>query len=74
VRIKGEIQVLTAQGRVSGYLIAVLPLAIGVAVTVINPNYMNAMWEFPWIIMPICGGILMVVGFLIIRKIVNIEV
>jgi hypothetical protein len=35
---------------------------------------MNAMWEFPWIIMPICGGILMVVGFLIIRKIVNIEV
>lgn len=74
VRIKGEIQVLTAQGRVSGYLISVLPLAIGVAVTVINPNYMNAMWEFPWIIMPICGGILMVVGFLIIRKIVNIEV
>ncbi len=74
VRIKGEIQVLTAQGRVSGYLISVLPLAIGVAVTVINPGYMNAMWEFPWIIMPICGGILMVVGFLIIRKIVNIEV
>src|SRR5207237_10186444 len=39
VRIKGEIQVLTAQGRVSGYLIAVLPIVIALAVSVINPGY-----------------------------------
>jgi len=74
VRIKGEIQVLTAQGRVSGYIITALPPLIGVVVTLINPTYMNAMWEFPWIIMPICGGVMVFVGFLIIRKIVNIEV
>lgn len=74
VRIKGEIQVLTAQGRVSGYIISALPPGIGVIVTLINPTYMNAMWEFPWIIMPICGGILVFVGFMIIRKIVNIDV
>ena len=74
VRIKGEIQVLTAQGRVSGYIITALPPFIGVVVTLINPTYMNTMWDFPWIIMPICGGVLVFVGFLIIRKIVNIEV
>jgi tight adherence protein B len=74
VRIKGEIQVLTAQGRVSGYIISALPPFIGVVVTLINPSYMNTMWDFPWIIMPICGGILVFVGFMIIRKIVNIEV
>jgi len=74
VRIKGEIQVLTAQGRVSGYIITALPPLIGVVVTLINPSYMNTMWEFPWIIMPICGGVMVFVGFLIIRKIVNIEV
>lgn len=74
VRIKGEIQVLTAQGRVSGYLISVLPIAVGVIVTLMNPQYMNSMWEFPWVIMPICGGILMFAGFMIIRKIVNIDV
>lgn len=74
VRIKGEIQVLTAQGRVSGYLISALPIFIGIAVSVINPGYMNSMWEFPWVIMPICGGVLLLAGFLIIRKIVNIEV
>lgn len=74
VRIKGEIQVLTAQGRVSGYLISMLPIVIGVIVTIINPTYMNSMWAFPWLIMPICAGIMLGIGFLIIRKIVNIEV
>ena len=74
VRIKGEIQVLTAQGRLTGYLISALPLIIGLAVSVINPQYMNPMWEFPWVIMPVCGGILLVIGFLVIRKIVDIEV
>ena len=74
VRIKGEISVLTAQGRISGYLISCLPISLGVIVTIINPTYMNTMWAFPWIVMPVCGGIMVFVGFLIIRKIVNIEV
>jgi len=74
VRIKGEIGVLTAQGRISGYLVTSLPFFIGGIVTLINPEYMNELWTFPWIIMPICGFIMVVAGFLIIRKIVNIEV
>jgi tight adherence protein B len=74
VRIKGEIAVLTAQGRMSGYLITALPGLIGVVVSVINPTYMSVIFEFPWVIMPICGGIMVFVGFLVIRKIVNIEV
>ncbi len=74
VRIKGEISVLTAQGRISGYLITALPGLIGVVVSVINPTYMSVIFEFPWVIMPICGGIMVFVGFLVIRKIVNIEV
>jgi tight adherence protein B len=74
VRIKGEISVLTAQGRVSGYIITALPVLIAIVVTIINPGYMSTLWTFPWIIMPICGGILVGSGFLIIRKIVNIEV
>jgi tight adherence protein B len=74
VRIKGEIAVLTAQGRVSGYIISALPILIGIVISVINPTYMNTLWVFPWIILPVCGGILMFVGFMTIRKIVNIEV
>lgn len=74
VRIKGEIAVLTAQGRISGYIISCLPIALGVIVTLINPAYMNPMWGWPWVMMPVCGGILIFIGFMIIRKIVNIEV
>lgn len=74
VRIKGEIAVLTAQGRMSGYLITALPGLIGAVVTVINPTYMSVMFDFPWIIMPICGGIMVFAGYMVIRKIVNIEV
>jgi tight adherence protein B len=74
VRIKGEIQVLTAQGRVSGYIISALPLLIGVFISIVNPTYMNTLWAFPWIILPVCGFILMAVGFFTIMKIVNIEV
>ena len=74
VRIKGEINVLTTQGKVSGYLVTALPFFIGIIVTLINPEYMNSLWAFPWIIMPICGFIMVAAGFLIIRKIVNIEV
>lgn len=74
VRIKGEVAVLTAQGRVSGYLVSALPVFIGVVVTVINPTYMSVLFDFPWVIMPVCGGILVFSGFMIIRKIVNIEV
>jgi len=74
VRIKGEISVLTAQGRISGYLITCLPIFLAIVITLINPTYMNTLWGWPWIIMPICGGFMIFVGFLIIRKIVNIEV
>jgi len=51
-----------------------LPPLIAIVVTVVNPTYMHAMWEFPWIIMPICGGIMVGAGFFVIMKIVNIEV
>lgn len=74
VRIKGEIAVLTAQGRMSGYLITALPGLIGVVVTVINPTYMSVLFDFPWVIMPICGGLMVFAGYMVIRKIVNIEV
>lgn len=74
VRIKGEMSVLTAQGRISGYIITALPLVLGVLITIINPTYMNTLWAFPWIIMPVCGGLMVGAGFLVIRKIVNIEV
>ncbi len=74
IKIKQEINTLTAQGRISGMLIGVLPIAIVLAVMVLNPDYFAGFFETNM------GKILLAVsitmetlGFLFIRKIINIE-
>ncbi|MCB9423040.1 MAG: type II secretion system F family protein [Ardenticatenaceae bacterium] len=85
VRIKGEIKTLTAQGRISGWIISLLPVGLGMVLYMMNKEYVSQLWikEKPWIIEPIfpcgwvvigVGAILIGIGALAIRKIVDIEV
>lgn len=84
VRIKGEIQVLTAQGQLSGYIISGLPIALGLLLYAMNQDYIGQM-IFPcsgeelctqpcgWIMIGL--GIIMVAsGFFAIQKIIDIDV
>lgn len=83
VRIKGEIRTLTAQGRLSGWIISLLPIALAVILLLINADYMGQLFEntepmvfnIPcgWIVVGV-GLIMMVIGIFIIQKIVDIEV
>jgi tight adherence protein B len=76
VRIKGEVRVLTAQGMLTGYVITFLPIAIMLVLYVVNKPYVELLWTrgiCGWAML-ITGGILIGSGFLIIRKIVSIEV
>ena len=74
VRIKGEISVLTAQGTISGYVITLLPIGLGAFLFVINPGYISRMFVWPFICMPIGAGIMIAIGYFVMRKIVAIEV
>jgi tight adherence protein B len=74
VRIQGEIQTLTAMGRASGWIITFLPIALAAFIMLINPTYMSELFKWPWICMPICGGIMIAAGSWAIQKIVTIEV
>lgn len=79
VRIKGEIDVLTAQGRISAYVITGLPVALAIIITVINPEYMGPIFTFgmppdAWCCLPVAGIVMIVIGFFAIMKIVDIEV
>ncbi len=74
VRIKGEIAVLTSQGRISGYIITALPVGVAALLFVINPDYISELFVWPWICLPILGVILMGLGFFAMQKIVEIEV
>lgn len=82
IRILGEIRVLTAQQRMSGYVVAGLPIFLVVILSVIAPQFMEPMFDptisvigIPiGVIILAIGGIMMGIGFLAIRRIVDIEV
>jgi tight adherence protein B len=82
IRIKGEIRTLTAQQRLSGYVVGFLPIGLAGFLFVAAPNFMQPMFEKPpeafglplGVVILIFGGFMMFIGFLFIRKIVDIEV
>jgi len=75
VRIKGELRTLTAQQRYSGYVLAALPILMFFVLMLINPNYESNLFKpGPTLCIPIGALASMLVGFLAIRQIVQIEV
>ncbi len=76
VRIKGEIRTLTAQQRISGYVVAFLPIGLVSVLFVIAPTFMTPMFDpavsvagIPTgIILIAIGGTMMFIGFMIIRQ------
>jgi len=74
-RILREIRVLTAQERLSGYVIAALPAALVVLLSFMSPGYIQGMWNAPSGKLLLAGGFLMqMAGLFVIQKIVDIEV
>jgi tight adherence protein B len=75
IRIQGEIRTLTAQARASGYIITGLPFGLTGILLVISPTYMFPMFSnFLGIGMLVVAGIMMLIGYAIIRRIADIEV
>ena len=75
VRIKGQIRSLTAQQRASGTLVSILPVAVGGFLFILNPQYIGRLFEEPcgWAMVGVSGAMI-VTGYLIIQRIVAIEV
>jgi tight adherence protein B len=75
VRIQREIRVLTAQQRYSGYVLMFLPIGVGLVLFMMSPEYMMQLFApGPTLCIPIVTGIMMVLGFIAMRRIVEIEV
>jgi tight adherence protein B len=82
IRIKGEIRTLTAQQRLSGYVVGFLPIALAGFLFVAAPGFMDPMFKNPpeilglpaGVVILMFGGLMMFIGFMIIRRIVDIEV
>jgi tight adherence protein B len=82
VRIKGEIRTLTAQQRMSGYVVGFLPIGLAGFLFIAAPGFMEPMFKNPpeilglpaGVVILIFGGFMMFIGFMFIRRIVDIEV
>jgi len=75
IRIKGEIKALTAQSRISGYMVALVPVVLAGVIYLINPEFMGMLFQHT------CGHIMLGVavlgigaGFFVINKVVDIDV
>ena len=75
IRIRREVNTLTAQGKMSGIVLACIPVALALFFYVSSPEYLEPLLTTDIGKMAIIGALfLVIVGFAIIRKIVDIKV
>ena len=73
--LQRQIRVYTAQGRLTGYILAALPILLGLAIAALNPEYMAILFEDPMgKVLIAAAAVLQLLGFLLIRRIIDIEI
>jgi len=74
-KLKRQVLVHTAQGRLTGWILSLLPIGLGLALYFIDPNTMSILWtrKIGQELMML-SAVMTIIGGLIIRKIVNMEV
>jgi tight adherence protein B len=74
-RIHREVQIKTAQGRLTALILILLPVGMLITMRIMNPAYVNVLFEDPLGVKLLVGaGILQVIGAGFLWKIVQIEV
>lgn len=74
VRIEGDIRALTAQQRYSAYVLALLPVAVAGALFLISRDYIQLLFEGQLRLAAAAAGVLIVAGFLTMRRMASIDV
>ena len=75
IRIEGEVRTRTAQGRLTGWILALLPIIMLTLINIVSPGYSSVLFHDPvGQHLLYAGGALILVGTFIIRKIVDVQV
>ena len=75
IKMRAKIRALTAQQRLSAWVVTLLPFFLGAFIFTQNPDFARIMLEDPLGIAMLAGGaVMLVIGVLIIRKVVDIDV
>jgi len=74
-RLEGKIDALTSQGRMQGWIVSAMPPVLGLVLNWMRPDLMEPMMDhwFGYVLVAIVG-VMEIMGILVIRRIVNINV
>jgi len=74
-RVQGQLKIFTAQARMSGFVLALLPIGVAILIGIMNPDYLKPLWfERTGKIMVVIAVILQILGMLAIRRIIRIKI
>jgi tight adherence protein B len=74
-RVQGQLKIFTAQARLSGVILSLLPIGVAVLIGIMNPEYLKPLFlERTGRIMIAVAVILQILGMLAIRKIIRIKI
>lgn len=75
IRLRGQLRIYTAQGRITGWIISLLPFILFGIISLVNPGYEKILYTDPFGRNLIyAGAVMMTLGILIIRKIINVKI
>jgi tight adherence protein B len=75
VRIDGEVRTRTAQGRLTGWILGLLPVIMLGLISIVTPGYTTVLFHDPTGQKLLgLGAVLIVIGGMVIRKVVDVEV
>lgn len=75
LKLFGQIKVFSAEGRLSAWILGLLPFALTAVLQLVNPGFMSLLWSDPVGLKMLAGmAVLMVVGIFWMRKLIRIRV
>jgi tight adherence protein B len=75
LRLKGQLRVYTAQGRITGWVLCILPFIVFSLMEIVNPAYEKKLWTDPLGVDLLYAGLsLMALGIFAIKRIISIKV
>lgn len=73
-RISAEVDTLTAEGKLSGVILFILPIVMGIVIMVLNPTYMSALFKTSMgHLLIFCGLGLEILGGFVIKRMLEID-
>jgi tight adherence protein B len=74
-RLKRQVRIHTAQGRLTGWILSFLPIVLGIGLYIVDPDHLSLLWKREiGIKLLYASAAMTITGALIIRKIVSMEV